>query len=185
MKTPIPRRLREVTTRRINRAPSPLLATSTPWIVVILGSLLAPLLPIIPPSPIVPPLGFLFLLAWLQLRPGILPPWAGFPLGLLDDLMSGQPMGSAALLWSVSVLLLEFVEFRMPWRNFFQNWIIAAGLIVGYLLLSALFAGNADGPVVFRLIGPQILISVLLMPLISLIASLFDRFRLLPLRNIG
>lgn len=184
MKAPITRRLREVTERRINRAPSPLLATATPWAVIMLGSLV-PLFPLIASSPIVPPLGFMLLLAWLQLRPGILPPWAGFPLGLWDDLFSGQPLGSAALLWSVAVLMLEFVEFRMPWRNFIQNWVIAAGLIMGYLLLCALFAGNGNGPQVFRLVGPQILLTVLLMPLVSRLAAMFDRFRLLPIRNIS
>jgi hypothetical protein len=63
---------------------------------ILFGSL-PPWLPIIAPAPVPPPLGFLLLLAWRLLRPGLLPPWAGLPLGLFDDLYSGQPTGSGPL----------------------------------------------------------------------------------------
>lgn len=184
MRPPIPRVLREVGKRQINRAPSSTVALLTPWVVVMLGSL-APLLPLIASAPLVPPLGFLLLLGWLLLRPGIFPAWAGFPLGLLDDLFSGQPLGSAALLWSIAVLMLEVVEFRVPWRNFIQNWAIAAGLVSGYILLSAWFAGAGGGSISPIALVPQLILSILLIPLIGRVIAMLDRFRLLPIRDIG
>ena len=72
--------LHEQTRSRINRAPSPVLAVATPWLLVMLGSL-SPALPVIASAPVVPPLGFLVLMAWAQLPPGLLPVWAGVPLG--------------------------------------------------------------------------------------------------------
>jgi rod shape-determining protein MreD len=181
---PLPRAFRSTGPRSINRAPSTLLVTVTPWLVVMAGSLV-PLLPLIASAPLVPPLGFLLLLAWLQQRPHVFPPWAGFPLGLFDDLFSGQPLGSAALLWSFAVLGLDLLEFRLPWRNFIQNWLIAAALIAAYLLFSAIFAGTALSPGAMLAMLPQVLLSILIIPLTGRIAALFDRFRLTPIRDIG
>jgi rod shape-determining protein MreD len=176
--------IRAISDRKINRAPSPLLLTLTPWVMVMIGSL-APLLPLVASAPIMPPLGFLFVTGWMQHRPGIFPAWAGFPLGLFDDLFSGQPFGSAALLWSVAVLGLEILEAWLPYRNFFLNWLISAGLVVGYLVLGAVFAGSVKGLDILRIIAPQIMLSILLVPLTGRLIALFDRFRLIPIRNVG
>ncbi len=167
--------------RRINREPSPLLAVALPWVLVALGSM-APMLPVIAQLPVMPPLGFLFLLAWLQMRPGLFPVWAGLPLGLFDDLFSGQPFGSAILLWSLVTMLLDFVEVRFPWRGFWQNWLLAAALAVAYLVFSALIASGAAAVL---LLGPQLLVSVLLYPLFGRIVGAVDRLRLFPFRKIG
>ena len=82
----------------INRGPSTLLAAALPLLLVMAGSL-SPTWPVIAAAPVMPPLGFILLLAWQHLRPGLFPVWAGLPLGLFDDLFSGQPLGSAELLW--------------------------------------------------------------------------------------
>ena len=71
--------------KRINRAPSPFIARSVPWLSIMLASLLPAWL-LIASAPVMPPIAFLMLLAWRQLRPGLLPVWAGLPLGLFDDL---------------------------------------------------------------------------------------------------
>lgn len=184
MRPAIPKLLRDVGKRRINRAPSATLALITPWIVVMLGSL-APLLPLVASAPLVPPLGYLLLLGWLMLRPGIFPAWAGFPLGLFDDLFSGQPIGSAALLWSITVLLLEFIEYRVPWRNFVLNWAIAAGLVASHILLGAWFAHAGTGGANPSALAPQLVLSILAIPLVGRIVAMFDRFRLLPIRDVG
>ena len=77
---------------RINRTQSPLRAGSVPYLSIMLGSLV-PLLLIADVMPLLPPLGFLMLIAWRLMRPGLLPLWAGAPLGAFDDLVSGQPFG--------------------------------------------------------------------------------------------
>jgi hypothetical protein len=42
----------------------------------------------------------------------LLPVWAGTLLGLFDDMVSGQPMGSAITLWSITMLALDVIEAR-------------------------------------------------------------------------
>lgn len=174
-------RFRDRFNKRINRAPSPLLARSVPWVSIMLGSLL-PGWVVIASAPLVPPLGFMMLIAWRQVRPGLLPVWAGLPLGLFDDLYSGQPLGSAILLWSLAVIVLDIVEARLPWRNFMTEWLVAAGLIVGYLLLSLGIANLAGGATPLPVIAPQVILSVVLYPLIGRAIGGLDRFRLAPFR---
>jgi len=168
---------------RINRRESTLLAYGLPWATILVGSL-APWLPIIAPAPVLPPLGFLLLLAWRLLRPGLLPTWAGLPLGLFDDLYSGQPMGSGVLLFSLALIIIELIEIRFPWRNFWLDWLTAAGIIVPYIVTAALISGAEPTPVQLAAIAPQILLSVILFPIIARIVAMLDRLRLMRVRRI-
>ena len=169
---------------RINRTASPVLALSVPWFTVILASVV-PTWFVIASTPVMPPFGFLFLLSWRQLRPGVFPVWAGLPLGLIDDIYSGQPMGSAILLWSIACIVLDIVETRLPWRNFATEWLVASGLIASYIILSLGVANLAGGSTHLFLVVPQIVISVLVYPLVGRLVAAFDRFRLLPIAEIG
>ena len=140
---------------------------------------------VIASAPVMPPLGFLAFIAWRQLRPGLLPIWAGLPLGLIDDLYSGQPFGSAVMLWSLAAIALDIVETRLPWRNFITEWAVAAGLIALYIC-SGLALANlavAKTPIVF--VVPQICISILVYPLIGRAVALFDRIRLMPIKDVA
>ncbi|MBW8755065.1 MAG: rod shape-determining protein MreD [Sphingomonadales bacterium] len=170
--------------RRINRAPSPLLARAVPWASVMLGSLLPAWL-FLASAPYVPPVGFLMLLAWRQLRPGLLPVWAGLPLGLFDDLYSGQPMGSAILLWSVAMIALELIELRFPWRNFALEWLVATALILVYIVAALGAANAAGGNTPMAVLAPQVILAVLLYPFIGRIVAALDRFRLIPLMDMS
>lgn len=165
---------------RINRAPSPLVARSLPAVTILLASLL-PSWVMIASAPVLPPLGFLLFVCWQQLRPGVLPIWAGLPLGLFDDLFSGQPFGAAVLLWSASAIVLEIIETRLPWRNFLTEWLVAIGLIVAYSLFSLALANIAGAAAPLHVIVPQIVISVLSYPLVGLVVARLDRIRLTPL----
>lgn len=168
---------------RINRSESTLLAYGLPWATILLGSL-TPWLPVIAPAPVLPPFGFLLLLAWRLLRPGLLPPWAGLPLGLFDDLYSGQPLGSGVLLFSVALIIIELVEIRFPWRNFWLDWLTATGIIVPYLAIAALLSGTELTLVQLGVIAPQILLSVVLFPIIARIVAMLDRLRLMRILRI-
>ena len=79
-----PRARRDAFGSKINRDHLPVLAIGLPWVTILLASL-TPLLPVIAPAPILPPMGFVMMLAWRLLRPGLLPLWAGAPLGAFDD----------------------------------------------------------------------------------------------------
>lgn len=166
---------------RINRAPSRFLVVAMPWLIVALASL-APSLPIMPSLPLLPPLGFMLLLAWTQVRPGLLPVWAGLPLGAFDDLYSGQPFGSAILLWSLAMIASDLIETRFPWRSFLTEWLIAAAMIAGYLFAGLALANIAGGQTPLWTIMPQLLLTVLLYPAAGRLVALFDRLRLAPLR---
>lgn len=167
---------------QINREPSKLLAITAPWLLVMIGSL-SPTWPLIASAPLMPPFGFLFLVAWQQLRPGLFPVWAGLPLGLFDDLYSGQPFGSAVLLWSTAMIALDLFEARFPWRGVVFNWLVASGLSVVYLFVAAGIAGVGGGNASIRMLVPQMLFSILAYPLLALMVSLTDRFRLIPIRK--
>ncbi len=169
---------------KINRAHSPVLAYGVPWLTSILGSL-TPLLPVIAPAPILPPLGFLIMLAWRLARPGLLPMWAGLPLGFINDLYSGQPFGSGILLFSLTMIALELIELRFPWRSFWQDWLIASTFIPIYLLASALFSGAEINLERLPILIPQVLLSVIAFPIVAKMISLLDNMRLTRVRRIG
>lgn len=168
---------------QINRAHSPLVALVLPWATIVLGSM-TPFLPLIAHLPLLPPVGFMMLIAWRLVRPGLLPMWAGFPLGLVDDLFSGQPFGSAILLWSLALIAIETVEARFPWRGFFQDWLVAAVVIAAYIVVCALLAG-LHVPHLMALLAPQLLLSILLFPIFGRMVAFFDRFRLRRFRTVG
>ncbi|MBC2652636.1 rod shape-determining protein MreD [Novosphingobium flavum] len=170
--------------RQINRVHSPLLARAVPWLTVALASIMQTM-PVIAAAPVVPPLGFMILLAWRQLHPGLLPVWAGLPLGLVDDLYSGQPMGSAMFLWSVAMITLDLVEQRFPWRSYLVDWAVAAGFIGVYLVLSGILAAPPQSLPLLQVLGPQLVLSILLFPLSERFIALCDRLRLARFRSIA
>ena len=169
--------------RRINRDHLPILAFGLPWLSVMAGSL-APWLPIIAPAPVLPPIGFIVLLGWRLLRPGLFPLWAGVPLGFFDDLYSGQPIGSGILLFSLTLLAIELIEMRFPWRGFLLDWGLASVIMAIYLSASALVSGASITLVQLNLIIPQLVLSVVLYPLVARLIAILDRVRLTRVRRI-
>lgn len=163
---------------RLYRRQSPIRMRITPTISVVIASMLPLMLPILADMPIMPPIGFIVFLAWRLLRADIWPLWAGFPLGLFDDVFSGQPLGSGAFLWSVALLAIELVEQRQVARDYIQNWIIAGVAITIALLAGAWFVGLEQARPPFMAVMPQIIISVLTFPLVLRLVAGIDRWRL-------
>lgn len=114
-------------------------ARALPWATVAAGSLVT-IAPVIATVPLMPPIGLLILLAWRLLARFALRPWAAAPLGAFDDLVSGQPLGSAVLLWSVCFLGIDLVERRLSYRDFWQDWLLAAAAIVFCIIGGRLIA---------------------------------------------
>lgn len=162
---------------RINRSHSPLLANIIPWASILIASLI-PIFAVAAALPMMPPLGFLLLLGWRLVRPGLLPVWAGFPLGLFDDLYSGQPFGFAILTWSVTLLVIEAIENRWPWRAFWQDWFTAGILTILYLLVGWLLSGATPTLPSLVALVPQLLLSILLFPVIARLVARLDDLRL-------
>ena len=69
---------------------------------VVLGSMTT-LLPVVATVPFLPPFGLMMLLAWRLMRGDSMKVWMPVPLGFFDDMLSGQPLGSAMLLWTCSI----------------------------------------------------------------------------------
>lgn len=160
----------------IGRQPSQLRIRLVPPITVILGSMVTAL-PIITDYPILPPMGLLILLAWRLIRPGYWTVWAGFPLGLIDDIFSGQPFGSAAFLWSVVFILLEAIDRKAVNRDYWQDWLIASIATVFVLLGGMLIVDLQSHMLRLDLLVPQILLSILLYPFIARLIGALDRWR--------
>ncbi|MGN6376197.1 MAG: rod shape-determining protein MreD, partial [Sphingomonas sp.] len=146
-----------------------------PILSVMAGSLIT-IVPIIPSYPVLPPFGLIVLLGWRLLRPEVFKVWAPLPLGLFDDLVSGQPLGSAMLLWSITFIAIEVFDARLVWRDFRQDWLIAAGGIAFALIAGRLLA-SPIGAHVDTMLLLQILVSIMLFPLVARLVAWLDRKR--------
>ncbi|MEQ1548019.1 MAG: rod shape-determining protein MreD [Chakrabartia sp.] len=160
----------------LERAPSALALIGIPAASVMLGSM-APILPMIATAPILPPLGLLMLLAWRLLVRELWPVWAGLPLGLFDDLLSGQPLGSSAFLWTLSFFIIDLFDRRMMWRDYKQDWLIGAGLLAATLFGGLLIANLTGGSTNPLYVIPQIVVTCLCLPFALRLCSSLDRLR--------
>ena len=168
----------------INRVQNPWRANTVPYITILFGSFL-PVILMADVMPLVPPMGYMLLLCWRIMRPGFLPLWVGVPLGAFDDLFSGQPFGSAILLWSVSMIVLEIIETRFPWRGFWQDWFTAGIAMVLYIVLAMVVSGAPLTLHMFVAAIPQIVLAVLLYPAVARLVAWLDMFRLARARRVG
>ncbi|MDP1026250.1 rod shape-determining protein MreD [Sphingomonas sp. KR1UV-12] len=142
---------------------------------VVAGSLVT-IVPVIATVPILPPFGLLMLLTWRLLARFALRPWAAAPLGFLDDLLSGQPLGSAVLLWSLCYMAIDLIERRMILRDFWQDWLIASGAILFCLAGGRVLALPVGAPVDGALLV-QAGSTILLFPLAARLVAWIDRKR--------
>jgi len=164
---------------RLGRMPSRWRIHGTPVLCVMLGSMVPALLPLISQSPTLPPLGLLFLVSWRLTHREIWPVWIGAPLGAFDDLMSGNPLGTAMLLWSLTMIALEFADERLFWRSYWHDWLIAILACLFFLSGGFLIAHLSGSAASFMLLLPQMLWSALLYPLIVRITAGMDRWRMM------
>ena len=159
---------------RSYRPAPPVARLALPVASIVFGSLMV-LLPVIATVPILPPFGLLMLIAWRLLRADLIAPWAGIPLGLIDDLFSGAPLGTGMASWTAALLIIEAIDQRVLFRDLWQDWSIAAALVAFQLLLGwalAALVGAVPTPV---LLAPQWLCAVLCYPLAMRSAAWLDR----------
>jgi rod shape-determining protein MreD len=166
--------------RRTEFSPPPGTLTQQviPAVTVMAASMIVAMIPYIATAPVIPPLGFVMVLAWRLLRSDIWPVWGALPLGLFDDLFSGAPIGTAMALWTITFIVIDLIDRRFVWRDHWQDWAIAAAAITAFLVMSLAFETFAGGGTPMVLLLPQIVISILIFPVLSRIAAMFDRWRL-------
>jgi rod shape-determining protein MreD len=161
---------------RRNLVPAPL-AAYIPAASVVLASLLAAL-PLIPTQNWFPDFGFLMFLGWRLLRADPWPSWWAAPLGLVNDLFTGYPLGYSVALWSATMIVLDLIDRRTMWRDYWIEWMLAAMLITVDEMLQWRVARLVDGAPPFSAIVPPTLISILLFPFAAFIVGRLDAWRL-------
>jgi rod shape-determining protein MreD len=162
--------------RRIGQGPLRW-ATLVPAATVVAASLLSTL-PIVSSSGWYPDFGFLVFISWRLLRSDPWPAWWAAPLGLVNDLFTGQPIGFSVALWSATMLALDLIDRRTMWRDYWMEWVLAAVLIAINEWLEWQVAGLTGAPVPFNRVVPPLVITIFLFPIIAWIVSRLDQWRL-------
>jgi rod shape-determining protein MreD len=139
---------------------------------------LLPLAPVVAEVGWMPDTGLLLLLAWRLLRGDVIAAWWAAPLGLWNDLVLGLPLGLSVVTFTGAMILLDLLDRRTMWRDYWLEWLIAAGL----LFLADLIRWRVDAamgaPYPLATVLPSTIIAILSFPLAAWAASRIDRWRL-------
>jgi rod shape-determining protein MreD len=162
---------------RLNKGPRAG-ADYIPAATVVMGSMLS-LLPIVSATGWWPDLGLLMLLGWRLLRADAWPAWWAAPLGFVNDLILGNPIGLSVALWAAIMIAMDVLDRRTMWRDYWIEWAIAVVFIAVSEIALWRVAGLLGADVPFNMSsGPAILVGVLCFPVAAFIASRVDRWRL-------
>src|SRR3569832_1094612 len=162
--------------RRIGQGPAAH-AAYVPAASVVFASLLSAL-PIVSTSGWYPDFGYLVLLAWRLLRSEPWPAWWAAPLGLVNDLFTGYPIGFSIALWSATMLVLDLIDRRTMWRDYWIEWVVAAVLLAIDEWLQWRVAETAAGSLPFTAVVPPLVISICVFPAFAWVVSRIDVWRL-------
>jgi rod shape-determining protein MreD len=144
---------------------------------VVAASLLAAL-PIVTTSGWYPDFGFLVLIAWRLLRSDPWPAWWAAPLGLANDLITGAPIGLSVALWTATMLLLDLVDRRTMWRDYWIEWALAALLLLLNESVEWWAAGVMDAAMPYSRVVPPLLIAIFAFPIAAWAVARLDHWRL-------
>jgi rod shape-determining protein MreD len=162
--------------RRIGQGPR-VGAAYLPAASVVAASMLSAL-PIVSTSGWYPDFGFLALIAWRLLRSDPWPAWWAAPLGFANDLITGAPIGLSMTMWTATMILLDLVDRRTIWRDYWIEWALAAMLLLLNELAERWVAGLMGAAVSIVSVAPPLLISVFAFPIAAWAVAKVDRWRL-------
>ena len=162
--------------RRIGQGPRAG-AAYIPAMSVVAGSLLSAL-PIVSVSGWYPDFGFLVLLGWRLLRADAWPAWWAAPLGFVNDILTGAPVGMSVALWTAVMIVMDLVDRRTIWRDYWIEWALAALLVLAAETVEWWLAALSGAAFAFRSTLPPVLVSVLAFPIVAWLVSRLDRWRL-------
>lgn len=162
--------------RRIGRGPARF-AGLVPAASVVAASLLTAL-PIVTTSGWYPDFGYLLFISWRLLRADPWPAWWAIPLGLVNDLFTGYPIGFSIALWSATMLALDLIDRRTMWRDYWIEWMLGALLIAIDEWLQWRIAYAVGAAPDFSNMVPPLIISICAFPLSAWLVSRVDRWRL-------
>ena len=161
----------EVAIRDLRRRWVPTLST--------VAAILLALLPIVTQQPLLPDFGFLMLITWRLLRPEVWTARTALALGLLSDFVTGHPLGQGMLLWTSTFLILDLVDSRLGFRDYWMDWLIAAAMLFFQIVGSWYIALLMGSDVRFAVMVPQIGLSILAYPVAARLVLGLDRWRLM------
>ena len=162
--------------RRIGQGPR-VGATIIPAASVVAASSLAAL-PIVSNSGWYPDFGFLVLIAWRLLRADAWPAWWAAPLGFVNDLLTGAPIGLSVALWTATMIALDMVDRRTIWRDYWIEWALAAILLLANEAAEWQIAGLMGAAFPFAAAVPPLAIAILSFPVAAWIVGRIDHWRL-------
>ncbi len=119
-------------------------------------------------GPIMPALGVIAVFFWLVYRPDLMPAWAVFLVGLIQDLLGGGALGVGVFVLLVVYAVLVGQRRYLAQANFFLVWLafvpVAAGAFFLTWLFNSLISDTllASGPAV-----SQYLSTVVFYPIIA------------------
>ena len=152
-------------------------AAYVPAVTVVAATFLSSL-PIVSLSGWFPDFGFLILIAWRLLRADVWPSWWAAPLGFVNDLVAGYPIGLSVALWTAAMLLLDILDRRTAWRDYWIEWALASLLILAGEAAQWQVAAWMGAQVPFVAMIPSIIISIAAFPVAAWMVSRLDRWRL-------
>ncbi|HEX8481028.1 MAG TPA: rod shape-determining protein MreD [Allosphingosinicella sp.] len=157
-----------------------LLGLRRQWVPILstLAAALLVLFPFVATWPIVPDFAYLVLLAWRLLRPEMWQAHMALPLGLFNDLVAGLPLGQSMALWTLTFLILDLVDSRVGWRDYWMDWLFAAAAILFYTAGGWYVARQMGAATPFAVLWPQLALSVFAYPLVARLVVALDRWRL-------
>ncbi|HVM36982.1 MAG TPA: rod shape-determining protein MreD [Sphingomicrobium sp.] len=162
--------------RRIGQGPRTG-AALIPAASVVAASLLTAI-PVVSVSGWWPDFGFLALIGWRLLRSDPWPAWWAAPLGLVNDLITGAPIGLSVALWTAIMILLDLIDRRTIWRDYWIEWGLAALLLMVSESVEWWVVGLAGAPLPFHFILPPLVISIFAFPIAAWVVARLDRWRL-------
>jgi rod shape-determining protein MreD len=160
----------DVRMKAVRRQYVPILSTVLATLIV--------LLPVVATTPLTPDIGFLVLISWRLLRPEMWTPTTALPLGLFNDLVAGHPLGQSMALWTMAFLLLDLVESKSVFRDYWMDWLIATLLILFHSFGGWLVGRMMGSEATFGIMWPHVALSILGYPVVSRFILALDRWRL-------
>lgn len=152
-------------------------ATFIPAASVVAASLLSAL-PVVSVSGWWPDFGFLALIGWRLLRSDPWPAWWAAPLGLVNDLVTGAPVGLSMALWTATMILLDLIDRRTIWRDYWMEWALAVILLLASESAEWWIAALMGAPLPFHRVVPPLAISIFAFPIAAWAIARLDRWRL-------
>ena len=119
-------------------------------------------------SPVVPLLGLISIYYWAIHRPDLMPGWAVFLLGLIQDLLGGGPIGIYALVFLLMVAAVGLLRRILATGSFTFVWVVFLPAAAGaFLLIWVLYYLNLSMAIDPRSVIFQYLTTVALYPCLA------------------